>query len=377
MDGIENLGTGLLQGYQFGLQQKRQQQQDDRQATLDQQNTEQHNLAMQTNQFNLDQAQKKSVLDEATQARTVNFNKTLQQAVLMNKSGNPQGAFSTLVQGNNSDPKSAYNLEFLGLGEDGKGKIRYIDRATGKPMGEGSMGAEDAIVTFAHSLDPAKALENDQKQIEDQKMKAVELAGKLKIVGEENKGKLGAAQIGAAASDRDNAAMLKNTQMQLDAGKYSDKEGKNKYGASYLFSQGEGVITRAEADLLDTRMKGQANTVILSNSPAEQMTAFNSLFNQAKKIAEKVLPRGSTLKELETYAKTLTARQFGDGEQPYDDIYHAIVPAKTTKQPSAKANPLATANKVVSPANPQQKTITGLNGGITHDPKVKNFLFGQ
>lgn len=376
MDGIENLGTGLLQGYQFGLQQKRQQQQDDRQATLDQQNTEQHNLAMQTNQFNLDQAQKKSVVDEATQARTVNFNKTLQQAVLMNKSGNPQGAFSTLVQGNNSDPKSAYNLEFLGMGDDGKGKIRYIDRATGKAIGEGAMGTEDAIVTFAHSLDPAKELDAEQAKKDKEAEAATKLAAELAKQKEENKGKLGAARIAADASAADNATTLKNTQMQLDAGKYEGKDGKNKFNGSYLFKQGEGIVTQAEADLLDTRMKSQASTVQSSDNPAVRVAAFNSLFNQAKEFAGKVL-RKASVKEQEDYAKTLTARQFGDGEYSYDDLYRAIVPAKTTKKPGAKANPLATANKVVSPANPQQKTITGLNGGITQDPKVKNFLFGQ
>ncbi len=375
--GIENLGEGLLKGYQFGLQQQRQQQQDARQATLDQQNQEQHNLSMQANQFNLDQAKKKATLDEATQSRTLNFNKTLQQAVLMNKSGNKQGVFTTLVQGNNNDPQATHNIEFLGLDDSGMGSIRYIDKATGKPVGDGKLSTEDAIVMFHQTLDPAKAFADEQTKAEKTKEAATKLANELAKQKEENKGKIRVAEIGAAASAADNEALLKNTQIQLDAGKYDDKvkNGKNKFGSAYLFKQAEGVLTQAESDLLSTQMQQQVATVEQSDNPSVRIAAFNSLFNQAKTFAGQVL-RNSTLKQQEDYAKELTARQFGDGTYSYNDLYKAVF-KKNNPKPSTS---LSGANQAVTPSNTQStqpKIITGLNGGLTKDKAVNSFLMGQ
>jgi hypothetical protein len=379
--GIENLGDGLLKGYQFGLQQQRQQQQDARQATLDQQNQEQHDLSMKSNQFNLDQAQKKATLDDATQARTLNFNKTLQQAVLMNKSGNKQGAFTTLVQGNNNDPQATHNIEFLGLDDSGMGSIRYIDKATGKPVGDGKLSAEDAIVMFHQTLDPAKAFADEQNKKEKEKEAAAKLANDLLKQEKENKGRVQVANINAAASAADNETVLKNTQMQLDAGKYDEKTkaGKNKFGSAYIFKQAEGVLTQAESDLLSTQMQQQVNTVQASDNPQVRQAAFNSLFGQAKSFAGRVL-RNSTLKQQEDYAKELTARQFGDGTYSYDDLYRAVFKKNTPSNANPKVTPLSDANRAVTPANSQTqppKIIAGLNNGFINDPKTKHFLFGQ
>lgn len=380
--GVENLGDGLLKGYQFGLQQQRQQAQDARQATLDQQNQEQHNLSMQANQFNLEQGKKKAAVDEATQVRTQNFNKTLQQAVLMNKSGNKQGAFTALVQGNNNDPQATHDIEFLGLDDSGMGSIRYIDKATGKPVGDGKLSTEDAIVMFHQTLDPAKAFADEQAKKDKEKEAASNLANELLKQDKENIGRVKVAQIGAAASAADNATTLKNTQMQLDAGKYDDKAsaGKNKFGSAYIFKQAEGVLTQAESDLLSTQMQQQVNTIQASDNPSVRIAAFNSLFGQAKSFAGQVL-RNSTLKQQEDYAKELTARQFGDGTYSYNDLYKAVFKKNTPS--SAKSNattPLSSANQAITPANTQAqqpKIITGLNGGVTKDKAVNNFLMGQ
>jgi hypothetical protein len=197
----------------------------------------------------------------------------------------------------------------------------------------------------------------------------------------ENKGRVQVANINAAASAADNETVLKNTQMQLDAGKYDEKTkaGKNKFGSAYIFKQAEGVLTQAESDLLSTQMQQQVNTVQASDNPQVRQAAFNSLFGQAKSFAGRVL-RNSTLKQQEDYAKELTARQFGDGTYSYDDLYRAVFKKNTPSNANPKVTPLSDANRAVTPANSQTqppKIIAGLNNGFINDPKTKHFLFGQ
>lgn len=387
--GIESLGEGLLKGYQFGLQQQRQRAQDARQAELDAQNQEQHELSMELNRFNLDKAKQQQTLDEETQARKLNFNKTLQQAVLMNKSGNKQGAFAALVQGNNNDPQATHNIEFLGMGDDGLGGVRYIDKATGKPAGEGRLSVEDATLMFHQALDPTKSYADEQAKKDKEKEAAEKLAGELKKQQLDNDGKADVARINARASAADNATLLKNTDMQLKAGKYAPddgKAGKNPFGAAYIFQQAEGTLTRAESDLWVTQMQHQVNTVQVSDNPQARQQAFTTLLGQAKAFAGQVLPR-ATVAEQEQYAKNLVARQFGDGTYAYEDLEKAVFkkpppkPAPKNPVPKNPAMPLAAVNRAVTPSPtkpvPQPQPTTILSNGLVNDPKTKQFLFGH
>lgn len=394
--GIENLGEGLLKGYQFGLQQQRQQQQDARQATLDQQNQEQHNLSMQANQFNLDQAKKKATLDEATQSRTLNFNKTLQQAVLMNKSGNKQGAFTALVQGNNNDPQATHNIEFLGLDDSGMGSIRYIDKATGKAIGDGKISAEDAIVMFHQTLDPAKAFADElakkEEERKDTRKRALDLS--TKIAEEKRAQQYRLEQIRTEKKTqppkqpryevRQNPETGVFERFNVDTGEVIEftKDGKpfvgevkNNYGTTYILKQADGVLTPAQADLLVNKIRQQVDTIGKTDNPSVKIAAFNEIFKEAKGFAAKTLPQG-TVAEQEIYAKNFTARQFGNGNRSYDDLYKEIY-KKNNPKPSTS---LSGANQAVTPSNTQStqpKIITGLNGGLTKDKAVNSFLMGQ
>lgn len=187
--GIENLGEGLLKGYQFGLQQQRQKAQDVRQAMLDKQNQEQHNLSMQSNQFNLEQAKKKATLDEKARNRLDLGNKNASSAILLYKSGKPLDAFSSIADGYNSDPDAPYNIQVLGgRGDNDKdtgepifmGKVRYTDKVTGKIVQEGELDFRHATSLYRdYFTGQNKFAETEDEQRKDTRKRALDKAEKI------------------------------------------------------------------------------------------------------------------------------------------------------------------------------------------------------
>lgn len=172
MDGLENLGTGLLQGYQFGLQQKRLQKADERQAVQDAALAKSQELQNRTNEFSLQAAQTKQGWSEEDHLKSQKLNQSLNQVIALKTGGDIEGAFKTLTAANN-DPAfgSPYKTEYVGLidGKDpetGKpaklGKIRYINNADGTVMGEADLPIEKATVMFAHTHDPVAAMDKEQ-----------------------------------------------------------------------------------------------------------------------------------------------------------------------------------------------------------------------
>ncbi len=171
MDGLENLGTGLLQGYQFGLQQKRLQKADERQAVQDAALAKSQELQNRTNEFSLQAAQTKQGWSEQDHLKSQKLNQSLNQVIALKTGGDIEGAFKTLTAANN-DPAfgSPYKTEYVGLidGKDpdtGKpaklGKIRYINNADGTVMGEADLPIEKATVMFAHTHDPVAAMDKE------------------------------------------------------------------------------------------------------------------------------------------------------------------------------------------------------------------------
>lgn len=172
MDGLENLGTGLLQGYQFGLQQKRLQKADERQAVQDAALAKSQELQNRTNEFSLQAAQTKQGWSEEDHLKSQKLNQSLNQVIALKTGGDIEGAFKTLTAANN-DPAfgSPYKTEYVGLidGKDpdtGKpaklGKIRYINNADGTVMGEADLPIEKATVMFAHTHDPVAAMDKER-----------------------------------------------------------------------------------------------------------------------------------------------------------------------------------------------------------------------
>jgi len=171
MDGLENLGTGLLQGYQFGLQQKRLQKADERQAVQDAALAKSQELQNRTNEFSLQAAQTKQGWSEQDHLKSQKLNQSLNQVIALKTGGDIEGAFKTLTAANN-DPAfgSPYKTEYVGL-IDGKdpdtgqpaklGKIRYINNADGTVMGEADLPIEKATVMFAHTHDPVAAMDKE------------------------------------------------------------------------------------------------------------------------------------------------------------------------------------------------------------------------
>lgn len=172
MDGLENLGTGLLQGYQFGLQQKRLQKADERQAVQDAALAKSQELQNRTNEFSLQAAQTKQGWSEQDHLKSQKLNQSLNQVIALKTGGDIEGAFKTLTAANN-DPAfgSPYKTEYVGL-IDGKdpdtgqpaklGKIRYINNADGTVMGEADLPIEKATVMFAHTHDPVAAMDKER-----------------------------------------------------------------------------------------------------------------------------------------------------------------------------------------------------------------------
>jgi len=172
MEGLENLGTGLLQGYQFGLQQKRLQKADERQVVQDAALAKSQELQNRTNEFSLQAAQTKQGWSEQDHLKSQKLNQSLNQVIALKTGGDIEGAFKTLTAANN-DPAfgSPYKTEYVGL-IDGKdpdtgqpaklGKIRYINNADGTVMGEADLPIEKATVMFAHTHDPVAAMDKER-----------------------------------------------------------------------------------------------------------------------------------------------------------------------------------------------------------------------
>lgn len=410
--GIENLGEGLLKGYQFGLQQQRQQQQDARQATLDQQNQEQHNLSMQTNQFNLDQAKKKSALDEKTRARLDLGNKKASSAILLYKSGNPMEAFSSIADGYNSDPDAPYNIQVLGgRGDKDKetgesifmGNVRYTDKKTGKVINEGELDFRHATSLYRDFFTgQGEFINNEQKRQEDIRKRALDLATKKDEEKRTQEYKLEQIRLERKLRPPEKPERPRYETVQdpvtgvykrlnietRDVEDFVQDDGlpligktKNKFDGTYLYGLAEGSIrpmSKMQANSLANQMLSKVKVISTSRDPNVRKAAFNELIGQSKSFVMQTMP-DATVQEIEQYTKEIAAQSFGNGSQSFEDIEKSINTPSNIKP--KVSTPLLNANRAITPVNtqPQQpKIITGLNGGLTtKDKAVNSFLMGQ
>lgn len=186
--GIEGLGQGLLQGYQFGLQQKRLAQQDARQVAQDERQAVQdaalaktQDIANRTNEFQLQTGQKNQALVEKQQAQKTLLNQGVHDAIMAYNGKDYNAAGQHLVDLNNNDVfGNKFKMTFKGssirIGKDGKPVVdedgtpivdldmESIDASgKAKPV---KMPYKDFVVASMNQLDPVgaeKAAQAEQK----------------------------------------------------------------------------------------------------------------------------------------------------------------------------------------------------------------------
>jgi hypothetical protein len=175
--GIEGLGKGLLQGYQFGLQQKRLAKQDERQAAQDERQIVQdaalaksQDIANRTNEFQLQNGQQTAARADQDRLKSQTLNQAIHNSVMAVNNGDYDAAGKQLVDVNNNPIYgNTFKMNYLGHRDTGK-----KDEA-GKPIIEFNMESTDAsgkvhnawvtqqdiTVQTMHQLDP---IANYQKQ---------------------------------------------------------------------------------------------------------------------------------------------------------------------------------------------------------------------
>jgi len=175
--GIEGLGQGLLQGYQFGLQQKRLAKQDERQAAQDERQIVQdaalaksQDIANRTNEFQLQNGQQTAERAEQDRLKSQTLNQAIHNSIMAVNNGDYDAAGKQLVDVNNNPIYgNTFKMNYLGHRDTGK-----KDEA-GKPIVEFNMESVDAsgkvhnawvqqqdiTVQTMHQLDP---IANYQKQ---------------------------------------------------------------------------------------------------------------------------------------------------------------------------------------------------------------------
>jgi hypothetical protein len=200
--GIEGLGQGLLQGYQFGLQQKRLAQQDERQVAQDERQAVQdaalaktQDIANRTNEFQLQTGQKNQALAEKQQAQKTVLNQGVHDAIMAYNGGDYNAAGQRFVDLNNNDVfGNKFKMTFKGssvkMGKDGKPAVDE----DGHPIVEYDMESTDAsgkthpvkmthkdfTVATMNQLDPMAAEKARQDKLEAKQTKVEDSARTLK-----------------------------------------------------------------------------------------------------------------------------------------------------------------------------------------------------
>jgi hypothetical protein len=199
--GIEGLGQGLLQGYQFGLQQKRLAQQDARQVAQDERQAVQdaalaktQDIANRTNEFQLQTGQKNQALAEKQQAQKTTLNQGMHNAIMAANGKDYNAAGQYLVDLNNNDVfgnkfKMKFNGSSVRIGKDGKPMVdeqgnpivdldmESIDASgKAKPV---KMRYEDFAVASMNQLDPITAEKARQDKLEAKATKAEDRKNKI------------------------------------------------------------------------------------------------------------------------------------------------------------------------------------------------------
>jgi hypothetical protein len=144
--GIEGLGQGLLQGYQFGLQQKRLAQQDARQVAQDERQAVQdaalaktQDIANRTNEFQLQNGQQVAARADQDRLKSQTLNQAIHNSVMAANNGDYDAAGKQLVDVNNNPIYgNTFKMNYLGHRDTGK-----KDEA-GKPIIEFNMESVDA-----------------------------------------------------------------------------------------------------------------------------------------------------------------------------------------------------------------------------------------
>lgn len=144
--GIEGLGQGLLQGYQFGLQQKRLAKQDERQAAQDERQIVQdaalaksQDIANRTNEFQLQNGQQTAARAEQDRLKSQTLNQAIHNSIMAVNNRDYDAAGKQLVDVNNNPIYgNTFRMNYLGYRDTGKN-----DEA-GKPIIEFNMESVDA-----------------------------------------------------------------------------------------------------------------------------------------------------------------------------------------------------------------------------------------
>jgi hypothetical protein len=163
--GLSNLVTGLTQGLAIADQKKRQDVLDAREAErfdmqkqqfADQQKAS--DLAMQTNQFNLTNAQSEAARKKLLQEEADNFHKTMKGYFAKQATGDYRGFYTDLE---NDKRKIGINGQFL---RDAQGNIVIDDKGNatwtdGTKAGTSVLTPDSALESFYNSYNPEKAVE--------------------------------------------------------------------------------------------------------------------------------------------------------------------------------------------------------------------------